>query len=94
MPEVSEAYVIGQLTEMEAELPRLTAELTQARSRAARIGPELAGLVGRMEQCKAAVSRLRRQTDDAATAVSDHNSRMASLHQEIAALRRPRGQSM
>jgi len=91
MPELLDAYVIGQLSEAEALLPKVSAELQAARERAARIGPELGTLVGRMDETRAALAALVRQVEESALAVSEHNSRMASLHQEIAALRRRAG---
>ncbi len=88
MSEPSEAYVTGLLADLEPLVPRLEAELAEARRRAARIDAELSALLGRIDASRRALGGHERAAEEAAAAVAKHNGRMAALHQETAALQR------
>src|SRR5207247_1912424 len=53
MPELSEAYVLGLLADLEVEVPDLRRQLEQAMLRAAAVDAELAQLLRRLDEAKA-----------------------------------------
>jgi hypothetical protein len=92
MAELSDAYAIGLLADLEPLVERLDRELQDSRARAARIDTELSDLLVRLDDCTRELARVQRQSEDAAAALAIHNSRTASLHQEIAAVTRRAGE--
>ncbi len=88
MVQLNEAYVIGLLSDLEAEVPRREGELRAARVRAASIDAELGNLIGRLDAAKGAAEQAAEQAAAAVTSISEHNARIAALHQEIASLKR------
>lgn len=86
--ELSGAYVTGLLADLEPKVPRLAAELDEARARASRVDAELSALLGRIDEARRALADHERAGEQAATALAAHNARTASLHQETGALTR------
>ena len=87
MTELSEPYVTGLLADLEPLVPTLEAELRQARGRASGIDAELSRLLVQLDDVKRALTGQQRAAEQSATALAEHNSRTASVHQEIAALK-------
>ncbi|MBI3179541.1 MAG: hypothetical protein HYZ27_07750, partial [Deltaproteobacteria bacterium] len=86
--EVSEAYVLGLLAEVEPAVPALAQKLTMAQTRATAVDAELAQLLRRLVEANAARETAATRGQKAATALTENNMRVASLHQEIASLKR------
>ncbi len=86
--ELNEAYVTGLLTDLEVEVPRLQAELGQAKERASAVGGELTALVRRLDACKHAQEDSQARGKRIVLEIGEKNLRIASLHQEIAGLKR------
>lgn len=88
MPELTEPYVMGLLADLEAEVPELTRELAQAKKRAASVDAELSNLVRRLDASKTALASAQSSAQAAAYEVTEKNMRVATLHQQIAALKK------
>ena len=86
--ELTEAYIIGLLADLENEIPRLLREMALAGKRAEAVGAELSGLLQRLDESKSAIKQARQQIDRSALNITERNQRIASLHQEIATIRR------
>lgn len=88
MPKHSDAYVLGLMAEVEEAVPRLERALDQARGRAAAVDGELSSLLQRLDRSKVALRDAERARSRSAQLLNDGNMRIASLHQEIASLKR------
>lgn len=88
MSELSEAYCIGLLGDVEAQLPVLVREMEQARRRAEAVDAELSGLVRRLDDARIAQEDAQSRANRAAQVVGDGNAKIASVHQETASLKR------
>ena len=88
MAELSEAYVIGLLVDLDAAAPRRIAELQRAEERAGAVDAELSQLLRRLDESRQAEDAARGRMEKASLEVNESNQRVASLHQEVAALRR------
>lgn len=88
MIELSEAYVIGLLSDAQRKLPRLTAEMQQAQARATAVDAELSGLIRRLDACRRAAAGAEEQIAQLTQTMADGNLKIASLHQEVAGLKR------
>jgi hypothetical protein len=86
--ELSEAYVLGLLADLEVDVPAIESELHKARKRASAVDAELSNIVRRLDASKAALEEAEDVASRAASRIHDHNMRIATLHQEIAGLRR------
>ena len=86
--QVSEAYVLGLLTELEGRVPQLGAELQAAERRASAVTGELEQVVARCDACRQArvdaAAAQRRTTAE----IGLRNQTLATLHQEVATFRR------
>ena len=88
MSELTEAYCIGLLGDVEAQLPVLVREMEQARRRADAVDAELSSLVRRFDDARIAQEDAQSRATKAAQIVADGNAKIASLHQETASLKR------
>lgn len=88
MVELSEAYVLGLLTDIEASVPQLLTQLTQAKKRAAAVDAELSNLLRRLDDSQNALRQAQAQLQRASASVNDGNSQIATLHSEIAMLQK------
>ncbi len=88
MPELSEAYVLGLLADVEPAVPALAQKLLQAQTRAAAVDAELAQLLRRLAEAHSAREVAFAGAQKAAAALTENNLRVASLHQETAGLKR------
>src|SRR2546428_376594 len=88
MPELSEAYVLGLLADLEVEVPDLRRQLEQAMLRAAAVDAELAQLLRRLDEAKAQLDEAEGGARSCGATMAERNARIASLHQEIAGLKR------
>lgn len=88
MSEVNEAYVLGLLTDIDRELPRTYAALSQQQRQAAAIDAELGQLLVRVDESQAAWDQAKSRREKLAGEIAETNHRAATLHQEIAALTR------
>ena len=88
MTVLDEAYCIGLLGDAEAQLPAMVREMEQARLRANAVDAELSGLVRRMGESRIASDDAQSRATKAATVIADGNSKIASVMQEAASLKR------
>lgn len=88
MPEYSEAYILGLLTDVSEVVPRLDQSLSVARRRAAAVDGELSSLIERLDQSRQALAQAERQRGRSALEINETNLRIASLHQEVAGIKR------
>ncbi|MEK7706205.1 MAG: Imm49 family immunity protein [Myxococcota bacterium] len=88
MPELSEAYVIGLVSDLSRELPELERQMTQAKVRALAVDAELRQLLQRLEDGKRALEQAQADVARLTTQLSERNLRIATLHQEMAGLRK------
>jgi hypothetical protein len=88
MAELSEAYVVGLLAEVEPLVSELGAALAEARWRSARIDTELTVLLGRLDGSRASLAAQLSAAEQEAALLAASNSRLATLHQEVAAVTR------
>jgi hypothetical protein len=88
MSELTEAYCIGLLGDVEAPLPVLVREMEQARRRADAVDAELSSLVRRLDDSRIAQEDAQSRAGKAAQIVADGNAKIASVHQETATLKR------
>ena len=86
--ELNEAYVTGLLADLEAQVPAMRLELSRARERAAAVDAELSNLIRRLDGCKESQVAAQDTEKKAATDITERNMRIASLHQELAGLKR------
>ncbi|OGQ77680.1 MAG: hypothetical protein A2289_06345 [Deltaproteobacteria bacterium RIFOXYA12_FULL_58_15] len=86
--ELSEAFALGLLADLEVDVPRMQAELLQAKVRATAVDAELSSLLQRVNHSKAAQLAAEAGAAKAATVLTEHNMRIATLHQEIGGLRK------
>ena len=85
---LSEAYVIGLLTDVETNAAHALQELADARARVTRISAELSHLVVRFTESRTQLATFQKQGEQTANSIGEANSRTAALHQEIAAIRK------
>ena len=88
MSELTEAYCIGLLGDVEAQLPVLVREMEQARRRADAVDAELSSLVRRLDDSRLAMEDAQSRATKAAQVVGDGNAKIASVHQETASFKR------
>lgn len=88
MTELNEGYVVGLLSDIEAQAPRLLAELNAGKKKAAAVDAELSNLLRRLDECRASFREARHALQRCSAAVNDGNSEIATLHTEIAMLQK------
>jgi hypothetical protein len=88
MPELTEAYVLGLLADLEVEVPAVERKLSQARKRASAVDAELSNLIRRQDESRRALARAQASAGSAVAELAHDNMRVAHLHQEIAGIRR------
>ena len=86
--ELTEAYALGLLADLEVSVPRLMRKLEQGRQRAATVDVELSNLLRRADQTRQAIEDGESNITRTGASITEHNMRIATLHQECAALRK------
>ncbi len=88
MPKLSEAYVVGLLSDAEEKTPRLTDQLTAAKKKASAVDAELTNLLRRLDASRTALKQAQQQATRTSASINDGNSQISTLHQEIAAFKK------
>jgi hypothetical protein len=88
VPKLSEAFVIGLLSDLEEGVPAVERELSQAKKRASAVDAELGNLLKRLDACKDVMSQAETQISKSGIAVNEKNLRVSTLHQEIATFKK------
>lgn len=88
MPKLSEAYVVGLLSDAEEKAPRLASDLAAAKKKASAVDAELSNLLRRLDASRTELRRVQQRATRTTAAINDGNMRIATLHQEIAAFKK------
>ena len=88
MSDISEPYVMGLLADLEPGVVDLETSLRTGRERAARVDAELSNLLRRLDETKAALAEAQTQSGKTTFQINENNLQIASLHQDIAGIRR------
>ncbi|HET6345411.1 MAG TPA: hypothetical protein VFH51_10785 [Myxococcota bacterium] len=86
--DLTPAFALGQLSDLEVGVRRLEAVLAEGEARAAAVEAELSAALDRLQALTAKLEATKRRGEAAGKVLAEGNARAAKLHQEVATLQR------